>query len=58
VITLIKLRVMRLAVFYIVWQVTGKKDGDEAKKRLLEESYEVLEDLGFAIKEEKQEKNK
>jgi len=47
---LLKLRFMRLVIFFIAWQAAGEKDGKEGKeKRVLEESLELLNELNTEI---------
>jgi len=49
-VTTLKLRFMRLVIFFIAWQITDKKDRKEDKeKRLLEESLELLDELNCEI---------
>lgn len=55
-ITTLKLRFMRLVIFFIAWQTTHKKNRKEDKeKRLLQESLELLDELNTEIESIEQE---
>jgi len=46
----LKLRFMRLVIFFIAWQTTDKKDRKEDKeKRILQESLELLDEINTEI---------
>ena len=48
-ITMLKLRLMRLIIFFIAWQTTNKKNRKEDKKRILQESLELLDKVNVEI---------